>query len=1062
MKSKSVEMHNNTDAEILSWLVEKERQIQEETDVNTILALYREFINLNIFDTNFVKHMCAALTKILPECAYTNLADIVLGLKKLNHNQDIGFIQSIVSNICTKIKDGSPNNYQSSINIIWSLSKLNFFDQGTSELLLDDIFKNIHKVDIVELNKITQAIANFRIINETQLGQLIDQIDKQSDLKISERVNIALHLRKISLCAPINNNQIVESSIKKLMDNIEYDERMEESLLHQLLLISISGTESGFKSFSNYAAPTCPSKIQENVVQYIKKACPKFQLTKEYYNIATGSHTDLLVQRDLNDNILDLYVEIDGPTHYFRNHNPKNRPDDPRYNGSTIFRNKLYEIHNQKLHIIPYTNIDKKDYHAKLLEALNQDIELKDDHNANVKTSYEIQLSANPDNNLSKNKPKAKAKSSKNKSNTKAKNHDEVTSEDFHDLLQEFKDIAPPMESIESQFKMLCSQYGNINTKRHNKTKHITLTPLKLLEQIITKKNLQDLQTAVEYYLSEKPSLDYGHVFESCISRLSLDNIGNTKIYLGVADKILSSGYEPSPLTADIIKSLIYAFYHSEVSIFHSFLKLLPINHYTQQLKECFLINCGFTNNVDTARFLLNEEVDINSCYSRISLEMILGVGTGKYHSGSEALESQIRYTIHELYEYIFSPNESTADTVESILETERTQNRDKQPDNSYNQENRSTGMGLTALHAACYVYQNTDMVRFLLNEGANPNSINGVGATPIISAIINGSEDSALEILKYDPNIAIALRGNITITHMASATGLNKLIAELAKLNKLDYLATTDIKTTFGVGYEKTEVAFTQGEVPLVKALQYRHVEIAKILIQGMHKEALDSLIIPEGGPNNVIYTDKIAAQKNPVLHYCITYYPELIDLLLEKAVDLNQVNDNNNNGTPLMCAAEYSNISTLRKYSQITPPDTTTYNKLKSNFIFEKLLISGANINLTDSQGDKAQIYTQEEEVVSVHSTILVNLEAYNITAPNDVYNMIIRVYEQTTTEEEVQPLKDWWQARDNRLSEGRELPSNYNEKSPDEGLGITYDDSEMQEIGIVGVEAESLNII
>jgi ankyrin repeat protein len=384
------------------------------------------------------------------------------------------------------------------------------------------------------------------------------------------------------------------------------------------------------------------------------------------------------------------------------------------------------------------------------------------------------------------------------------------------------------------------------------------------------------------------------------------------------------------------------------LKFFNSFLSLIPESANKTQLMEYFFINCGALNHVEIAAFLLNNNIDIDTCYSRESVEVLYALAVGKDHKNNVFIKAP--EVIKNLYLLLAEPH-SSRDTTEVLFQKAAKGNMDKN-------EGVPQGRGITALHKSCYIGEKCNKIRlFLLKNNANPNTMQRDSLTPLMTALFRGYASSALQILDFNPNVNLKAINDITVSSIAAKLGFDRVIRKIINLQgDLD----TKISRSFYMTNNKGEkFQFYEGDSPLSIALKDGHISIVEALIDAKVKL------------NDQIFEENF---KGSILAYCIAKHPHLVEKLLANGAD---VNKEAMSKSPLMLAAELSNART--RLTNQGPEAFVEAQKYDEYKIFEMLLVYGADINFTDEDGDTVIEYTKQLGIESKHFKMIRQIDQH-----------------------------------------------------------------------------------
>ncbi|MHB9147539.1 MAG: ankyrin repeat domain-containing protein [Candidatus Amoebophilus sp.] len=280
-------------------------------------------------------------------------------------------------------------------------------------------------------------------------------------------------------------------------------------------------------------------------------------------------------------------------------------------------------------------------------------------------------------------------------------------------------------------------------------------------------------------------------------------------------------------------------------------------------------------------------------------------------------------------------------------------------------------------LHAVYKGYK--DIVKALLDAGVDANTQGGDGRTALMESVSNSwkleGEKIVALLLNNGANINVQdQEGNTAL--MYATFGKNQAIVE-ALLNRG---ARIDLKNTLG----ETALwgAFDRENTSMLKLLFKRldkHIQINQLgkfihhalpwAIRRGAKEIVEELL------NRGAELNSSDEWNTNLIEAIINKQPEIIKLLLEKGA---KVDDQNNKGeTALMCAVQEGDIDTvstlLEQGTDVNKKDLQGFtalmyivkrmhgieilaNKLTNEDILEKLLEAGADINISNGDGETA----------------------------------------------------------------------------------------------------------
>lgn len=174
--------------------------------------------------------------------------------------------------------------------------------------------------------------------------------------------------------------------------------------------------------------------------------------------------------------------------------------------------------------------------------------------------------------------------------------------------------------------------------------------------------------------------------------------------------------------------------------------------------------------------------------------------------------------------------------------------------------------------------YKFTNAARILIDYGANVNTMNKFGNTPLHQAAANGQEETAKLLLDYEAKIDLRNKAKDTPLHVACKKNNSKLV-------KLLLCGNADV-----------EAKDAQGETPLIIAVNNGNSEIIALLLDG-------------GADVNV--TEKMDAY-TPLHLAVVEKNKKVVSLLLEAGADANAVCLNGE--TPLHLAVDTDDIMLMQ----------------------------------------------------------------------------------------------------------------------------------------------------
>lgn len=225
---------------------------------------------------------------------------------------------------------------------------------------------------------------------------------------------------------------------------------------------------------------------------------------------------------------------------------------------------------------------------------------------------------------------------------------------------------------------------------------------------------------------------------------------------------------------------------------------------------------------------------------------------------------------------------------------------------------------GQTALHINVSFPFNPKVVKFLLNTGLNIDRPKNSGESPLAWAVKHGREETALLLLERGARImADKFNGDSTLLHIAAAQGMSKVLCQIIEAKVIDINATDCwgytplLRALKRSGRQCSDVCLTivtallnaGADIERATGLGDRALHLA--LVAG--HESVAELLLQRGA-------DACAAgyERGTPLHFAVEYRcHKIIEILLERGVDI-EVRDNIDQ-TPIFFADDKISVDAL-----------------------------------------------------------------------------------------------------------------------------------------------------
>lgn len=253
--------------------------------------------------------------------------------------------------------------------------------------------------------------------------------------------------------------------------------------------------------------------------------------------------------------------------------------------------------------------------------------------------------------------------------------------------------------------------------------------------------------------------------------------------------------------------------------------------------------------------------------YNSQSSSALLGIGSKRGRAQSNENTNKRRKTLSSFV----STNQDLSTPSISIMQAARSGNLEaiKQLVNSNKGIAKTTilgsadeTMGCTALHYAVF-YNHIDVVRYLVENGANVNQQNLSGLTPLFWSLDQGLYDIAKVLLEHGADTSIFSKDGYAVLHKAVASNAMEAVKYLVEIGKADinveasaiHKRTTALHIAAANGYydlaeylisnnADVNSKTSQNITPLHKAVARNHQDVVTLLLtKGADINALDTI---------------------------------------------------------------------------------------------------------------------------------------------------------------------------------------------------------------------------
>ena len=208
---------------------------------------------------------------------------------------------------------------------------------------------------------------------------------------------------------------------------------------------------------------------------------------------------------------------------------------------------------------------------------------------------------------------------------------------------------------------------------------------------------------------------------------------------LDIAELLVAEGITIKEGNSLSIKAFVSGFIYKKTELCKAILDDMPESPSKHQLIEYSFLMATSNNYVDMMEILLERGVDKNVTLPRGKLSMWRRLFEGDKHENGPYTVEESNKLKREIASVIYMPRsaKSSRDTNDLSSILKETAYTTRIPLNQYDINTlMNEKLGLTALHSACYKEGTERAVKYLLEIGATPNTINSSNVSPLFTAI--------------------------------------------------------------------------------------------------------------------------------------------------------------------------------------------------------------------------------------------------------------------------------------------------------------------------------------
>lgn len=735
------------------------------------------FANCSHIDNDFFRNLTNRSLDIIENFSIKQLSYIGEAFSKLKLH-DPNFFISWLHNVSVKLNLKTPSDDLT--RIIAAIAKSNLYDEFL-------------------INEWMNASRKFSIYDAFCLSMiLVNNFEPGSTDTTKERLqNFIFNSIKTINYEAINNGQENGSVRRQLLE------------IHAALSGQRDGEEWGIynESKASYIdrwndeflrSPVSSSYTQSKVSNFIKRVYPELTISDEVW-VQSGSR-----RSDIGLEPIHTLVEVNGLTHYYIDISTGARTSFP--NATTIFHQRLAEMESYKYIDIDYREVDdrgkEKLFQTKLLSEINPIIMAYNQEHSiqSVKATDETIVSENPSVMLTVMVPAAAKKGKKAKQSKADQKKSTSAVEYFDSSLAELK-VGNAAQAVQVLKEKSLDEIYNETKKKYGKSKNV-------LFAAVLKGEIEDIKVILEWNKSKMTEekylefintkiIDPNNNIEETLLEKSFSR-GVSRVDLDIAELLVAEGITIKEGNSLSIKAFVSGFIYKKTELCQAILDHMPESPSKHQLIEYSFLIATSNNYVDMMEILLERGVDKNVTLPRGKLSMWRKLFEGDKHENGPYTVEESNILRREIASVIYMPRsaKSSRDTNDLSSILERTAYTTRIPLNQYDINTlMNEKLGLTALHSACYKEGTERAVKYLLEIGATPNTINSSNVSPLFTAIHRQNKEIAEILLDYNPNTALLENGSGTsMLHMAAQYGYTEIARKILNIGEIDINARTTI----------------------------------------------------------------------------------------------------------------------------------------------------------------------------------------------------------------------------------------------------------------------------
>lgn len=753
---------------ISSWFEEATEEKILSCSLDELIEIMDLVSKIRIYDSSFVERFLKVIGPRLADISTEGLDRLAYNLIVLQHPADRDFIHNITQQITTR---ATGMEQEQCINFMWVMSKFNYRDESLMQSLTEQLRASSPKLKISSTIKLLQATAKLDFTSPV----LTDFIISSTNLEKASQAGLIL-MAFYSTMIYVNNNRSEElkSYIEGCISKINFGRVTTSVDKLQLTQIHIAGFDIPLESINSWKK-SVEKHVKENVtISYSQQKvmteirdkydlfCSEIALEKWVPDLATS--VDIFMR--YRNTGVTLIVEVDGKSHVYFN-------DHTRLNATTKFHSALAEKKGFNLYRINLLHNTPQEIHMtqidQILGVMNERILSAE------RSIISTAVAAAPDIGRtsavamdSESNKLGETKAIK-KSQQKKKRSDKVAiDEDSFDLLMEqqrkineeesrLKDYEKLLRETKGKYPQVLSRLINEgdSSKLKEFLQHCKEVKREEYEAFVnapmeTSKSDKKKATALDFAFEKFKSADTeGVLYDDSTSRSKLINAFNIVSLLtshGARMKLREDN------KAIIQLCMLSVIDKKDMDLFVYCLDSIPEGVNKNLFKELLFFEAASRGNKTIVSYFLDSEININVVHPRDHSQSMLMCIEDSIIFNDERIKFPGRYNfIARLSDRLFK--ELSIPLSEAFNnEIKRVKKLFASVDN-LDSDSLNPATGITAIHSACYSDQ-YEIAKMLLQNGANINTVNAVGASPFYTAVFNSARIADLFIEKGNPNL--------------------------------------------------------------------------------------------------------------------------------------------------------------------------------------------------------------------------------------------------------------------------------------------------------------------